>query len=518
MQDPHLQDISSLSHGMDVIIISVTSIHEQLFWQKRLDQMRGQIIKEAALILIVFEDWAEGAGNALGTFYAFEKANAYAKEKYHLDLIDLMTQNKSIALYHTAGKGTRLAPMTGCEYNSKSRIKLVGNLYAKNRTTSITLLEAVIKQTSILAPVRRGRLNVFWGDQLFIPSFPLSQTNNEIDLLVKPILNNPSQQDWVKNDFSKYGFVIVYSDGSMKQLEKLSYEDFSKIALEENQMLAFSLGSFSLSKNALTAFLEEFAIELKEKKTSLDSDPHLWMPLTLDKNLYSSIMARKDASSTFIEKHWNRMQKFKARLVQKLQPQIFIGASKMGEAALWWDYGNLKSYYENSLKLTENGLEGQSLKKLFAIPDKNENHIQKSDLQIENSILINCSIHHGQIKNSVLIDVIANEVNAQHSVLINSSAQVIEANEAILYNCLENGTIKALSNQIRADNFSKEHGHIRFFNTIHPHLSWDQPVEGNPLSFKDLHQMNQTINPDQGQHLAQTMHNKVKQAVFDLQK
>ncbi|CAN0133351.1 unnamed protein product, partial [Heterosigma akashiwo] len=42
-----------------------------------------------------------------------------------------------------------------------------------------------------------------------------------------------------------------------------------------------SLGSFSVSHALLALLLEEFAPELARKEGKLDSDPHLWMPLTL---------------------------------------------------------------------------------------------------------------------------------------------------------------------------------------------------------------------------------------------
>lgn len=34
-----------------------------------------------ATVLAVYEDWAGGAGNALGTLYAYQKATALAKSK-----------------------------------------------------------------------------------------------------------------------------------------------------------------------------------------------------------------------------------------------------------------------------------------------------------------------------------------------------------------------------------------------------------------------------------------------------
>ena len=74
------------------------------------------------MVLAVSEDWsnASGAGNGLGTLYAFQKACRVAKEKYDVDLSEELNSGKvSAALYHTAGKGTRLAPLPASENNNK---------------------------------------------------------------------------------------------------------------------------------------------------------------------------------------------------------------------------------------------------------------------------------------------------------------------------------------------------------------------------------------------------------------
>ena len=105
--------------------------------------------------------------------------------------------------YHTAGKGTRLAPLPGSENNNKPGVKLPSMLTVRTALlppeqekcqvavpkgralmeltfpparqidgddAELTILEAVIKQTNSYAPHRKGRVSVFWGDQVFVPS------------------------------------------------------------------------------------------------------------------------------------------------------------------------------------------------------------------------------------------------------------------------------------------------------------------------------------------------------------
>ena len=123
------------------------------------------------------EDWAQGgAGNGLGTLYAFEKACRLATDKFgaDYDLKGLLGGGEvSVGLYHTAGKGTRLAPLPASENNNKPGVKLpavvdvdVGGGVGGGDVQPITILEAVVKQTGVYAKSRKGRLSVYWGDQV----------------------------------------------------------------------------------------------------------------------------------------------------------------------------------------------------------------------------------------------------------------------------------------------------------------------------------------------------------------
>jgi hypothetical protein len=114
----------------DVTIICTTDDHQADYWMKRLSEGICKPSSSSSqthnndifpLVLAVSEDWAEGgAGNGLGTLYAFEKACRVAQDKMNLDLKSLLMGGAvSAALFHTAGKGTRLAPLPASENNNK---------------------------------------------------------------------------------------------------------------------------------------------------------------------------------------------------------------------------------------------------------------------------------------------------------------------------------------------------------------------------------------------------------------
>jgi len=109
----------------DVTIVCTTDDHQAAYWMDRLSH--GLLKKKEGgglypMVLAVSEDWndAGGAGNGLGTLYAFRKAASLAVQLHGVDLNRELADGKvSAGLYHTAGKGTRLAPLPASENNNK---------------------------------------------------------------------------------------------------------------------------------------------------------------------------------------------------------------------------------------------------------------------------------------------------------------------------------------------------------------------------------------------------------------
>jgi hypothetical protein len=107
----------------DVTIVCTTDDFQAEFWMTKLSQSVAKTSDHFPMVIAVSEDWTDpsGAGNGLGTLYAWQKACKFAKEKYEgVDLDALLQEGKiSAALYHTAGKGTRMAPLPASENNNK---------------------------------------------------------------------------------------------------------------------------------------------------------------------------------------------------------------------------------------------------------------------------------------------------------------------------------------------------------------------------------------------------------------
>ncbi|KAI9905605.1 hypothetical protein PsorP6_014411 [Peronosclerospora sorghi] len=173
MRTAHQCNVDEINHldGYDVIVICTSTAHQTVYWQDRLMATRGSISPLRAKLIAVYEDWKGGAGNGLGTLYDYTEAVKVGTALYGINIPALFAAGSiSVALYDTAGKGTRLAPLPGSENNNKSGVKLPAMVKLKEKYVPMTILEAVVKQTGVYASSRRGRLSVFWGDQVFIPS------------------------------------------------------------------------------------------------------------------------------------------------------------------------------------------------------------------------------------------------------------------------------------------------------------------------------------------------------------
>ncbi len=289
--------------------------------------------------------------------YAFEKAAKLAKEKHDLDILMELEKNRfSIGLYHTAGKGTRLAPLPGSENNNKPGVKLPVTITIGGEQLPITILEAVIKQTCCYAKSRLGRLSVFWGDQVFIPTVPVEYAvTHHVDILCSlgPML---SEEDWSAKGMDKYGLIAQSSHGAA-QVEKVDHATAVQLlsSIGEIESVGVSLGSFSISANMLNALLGEFRDELRSKKGKFDSDPHLWMPMTLEKAAYGQIMSQKGIKLAVSEAHYDRMAAMMAVFWSNPANSVLglFGPVNVGQGVYWWDYGQLKLYHHNTILMIE---------------------------------------------------------------------------------------------------------------------------------------------------------------------
>lgn len=316
----------------DAVVVVVPSPARARWWEARLPGTT-----------VVVETWP--AGNGLGTLLAAREAGA----------LDRMHRGEAVAVFHTAGRGTRLAPLPLAEGGDKAAV----------RVGPRTILEAVLVQTAPYAPFRRGRLSVFWGDQLFLPRSYAHRPTHPVDLLARMGAVDPA-----------YGVVARGEHGAL-QVEKPG-EALSRVV--GDRPAGTSLGCFSLSVKALQALIDTFTPELDARRGRLDSDPHLWMPLTLPEDVYVALGHDRG--------HHRRLRPVRDRLGEVL------GIVDVGRDAPWWDLGTLRSWYR---------------------------HLVRPDPRLAPFL-------GGPVQ-----DVVADEVDARDSVLIGVRARRVHARGAVAY-------------------------------------------------------------------------------------
>lgn len=471
----HLENIAqmnNLQNGMDVIIVSTNSMRQKEFWEEHLNSTREFILKPNAKIIVIYEDWPGGAGNLLGTLYAFMMAQ---KE---IDLMAIMAEGGSVAIYHTAGQGKRLWPLTGSEEGNKAAVKLPQIYYKQNKKLLITILESIIKQTSIYANSGQGRLSVFWGDQIFIPALapPKNLTSHIVSFVMKIAI--PEMNMWEQKKLGNYGIFMTKGDGNSLLSEKVDFETLQMLIgyYHARDKIGLNLGCFSLSLDILKLLLMEFEEELKSKKSRLDTDSHLWMPLTHDASIYTYLMQQKNVSEDESLTHFQRI----AKLKQHIEGQLYAGVD-IGSQSDWWDYGTIQSYYMNQMKLLQNDPEADRMRAFFQI------------VSVTNPLLIDCDIKQLNAKNSVLIGVKADMIDSIDSVLCDVQSPEIHATRSLLYHIHDDKTITSPENGVQADVQNPiTHAKARFKTTLlrDGKEDWAIRLNGNGFSYCELAEHN----------------------------
>jgi len=506
--DPLKSAVEAISKNKsyDVVIVCTTDDYQASYWMDRLS--RGLFAKEDSsssegssvfpMVLAVSEDWsAGGAGNGLGTLYAYQKACKLALKLHEVDIADLLNQGKiSAALYHTAGKGTRLAPLPASENNNKPGVKLPVCHEVDGESSPLTVLEAVVRQTGLYAPSRPGRLSAYWGDQVFIPSSSFEyKPTHHVDILCALGESAPTPEEWTERGLDKYGVIAVMPSGGAAQVEKVDHATAVKMlaTLGEIKRVGPSLGSFSVSSDILNALCEEFSAELSSKTGKLDTDPHFWMPLTLPEKEYISLMGQKGVDAETASSHHQRMAVMKEKFEKGASSDLgMFGAVDVGDKACWWDYGQLKLYSKNNIKLIEKDENADLLRQFLGVSSRQMNSTLGESISVcSDSTIMSCNIKSGKISSSVLCCVSSPSVEADGAIVVNCTAKKIVAPKgSILYNIVDESDegIVVGEGDVRVS-VMNENGNdmvVKSKLSVCGGHSWKSIVEDNSMTFEAI--------------------------------
>jgi hypothetical protein len=473
----------AISQGYDVIIVSASGASEASYWHDRLHSSRGAVSNRDCLIYSVDEDWnsPNGAGNLLGTLYAWKKADSRHRDLQGRSLMEELKSGKSIAMYHIAGLGTRMAPLPGAEGNSKSGIRLPRLIEIEGANVPITIMEAVILQTGPFARSRKGRLSVWWGDQVFIPSAFDSPGTHHAEILAKPVV--------FTRDIENYGLLFFALHGDARQREKMPFDEICELLASEGKTedcLALSLGSFSISSSLLAALLEEYSCELSGRTCRLNSDGDLWQPLTS--------MCEEYVKAGRSKQNWERVRTFWDRFRSEAGDSMRdFGYLNIGDA-YWWDYGQLKLYRCNLLKMLSDDAEGRAVREFFGYGDGAAlcNDSKTGSACVSRSIIQGSAVRSGAIENSIVINSTLNSAEICDSIVMESTVMGhLEGKSSITYRDLEEGDLYLDRNEVSCGIVIPPAERLRMRVKIDANGKehWKEKILDNRYSFAELREI-----------------------------
>ena len=448
-----MAEVCAKGIGPDVVIIVSSTTNQADFWQGHLTagdnvHSSGANVKRDTIVLSVTEsNWAGGAGNGLGTLNGFLQAARKARELSLIDakdedLIDAFlgySKGKSVFMYHTAGKGTRMAPLPGAECNSKPNIKLPKIVEDDGKRRPITILEAVLMETSVYAPSRKNRLSVFWGDQIVINELNVSfEGKHHIEIFGELMPLTESIKD--------YGVLIPTEAHDCMQREKLSIEEVKALLPEGKSEVYRSIGSFTVSLAFLKALLgmdynKEY---LAKAEGEINTDPDWWQPLTSTREEYVTAMTKKGIDEEEAASRWDEMdemwQKFSGSdSFNESGLDHKFGFNDVGENSLWWDYGQNLYYLEGMRMISSASAQGEIARSFLGI-DENAWIDELSDVkdaEVTDSVVQDSKIEGGKLVNCVVVNSYLKNVVAKDAVIISSYVLDLNAQGALCYNVVD---------------------------------------------------------------------------------
>jgi len=359
----------------------------------------------------------------------------------------------------------------------------------------------VLRQTAIYA--RKGRLSVFWGDQVFLPSADFDVTpTHHVDILCSLLGDTaPTSAEWTAQGLDKYGVVAVLerSNGTLEaaQVEKVSHETATRMlaGLDGSlKQVGPSLGSFSVSGAILDALLGEFSEELNAKVAKYDTDPHFWMPLTLSLEVYQELMLQKKTPKEESMAHYNRIAKMKETFLESPEGSKLglFGPVNVGKDACWWDYGQLKLYSKNSLLLLDQSSESAALLRRFLGLTEN---IVASKNAGETDV-VSCLVASklgsaSKVVSSLVAGVVTPSLTADGAIVVNCAAPSIKAGKgSILYNLVSDSDIDVEAGAVHVGLVTPEGGTNEVLKSamdIDGGKAWKETLAMNDVSFEAVH-------------------------------
>jgi len=464
-------------------VISVFSLHEDL------------PVNQAFGVLLLWQRLRDAADRTRGTLAAF-----------------------------VFGSGTRSTPFTETDNAQKPAIVTPVRGMSDGKERYLTMVELAVRyfipvQQYLMRSGFEG-LIIKWGDEVQIPTFDLSGQNPELfgnadivrfvsiqEMTTESALN----KDWVGVNEKQHVTAFI-PRRPLSDMEKLA--DRGLVQKRDGKLYGgVNLGSVAVSYDLLDALLNEFKGEVNDSTANRNHrpalDPEFFTALTIaviqDENERREAWQRAIQESKDVQKLSEKM----LDVLERMQKAIKMLDRPLKMLALdfqdqyWGDIGQHPQIYDFYIGLNKLGPEGEILRALGDIPDQRDENGNiivgdsyiSQNITVKNSVLINVTLTgQGRIENSVLIGTRAGNIDMENGFDVLSTATSLHvSSRGGTYKVVSDVPVSVAAGERVTTLFMPTHG--TYLMRVHEHTNlrdtaatYDVPIFGNPVSFKDAHE------------------------------
>ena len=422
------------------------------------------------------------------------------------------------------GEGTRSTPFTETDNGQKPAIRSFAALGPGGPRLSMVEL-ALRYFAPVEAFLRRSGFDgvvVKWGDEVQIPTRSLSGTDPRFEgadvvrFVSRRAMNDDDSRnkDWV--GFDTEGNITTFVP--RRPLAEM-HELAERGLLEKRGDTLYggvNLGSIAVSRVLLDALLEEFESEVLDPNAKRsqrpDLDPQFFTALTLA--AIRDPEARAEAwrlACSEIPKLVD-MENNLPRVFERLTSVLERFEAKHGRRPkfvvldfvdqYWGDVGQHRQIYDFYMALAARSAEGSIARALAGLGERRDrqgnvlagNTQLGDDVQVENSVLIECEIQTGHIKDSVLIGTRARVVRADRAFDVESVVdELVLAARAGSYQVVSPEPVAVAAGE-RVTTLFLPTGEVHLMRVQEDTdlrdkaVTYDVPILGNSLSFREAHE------------------------------
>jgi hypothetical protein len=346
--------------------------------------------------------WVERGkkGNLLGTLQAYSAMRSDRRDDAAIDQI--------IMLF---GSGTRLSPFTQSLRNVKAAFPLPDG---DRGSKGITIGEAAIRSAAPLINCLReagfSGVAVTWGDEVLIPSRPLSANSDAISTadVVRfgwrkdPDRELATQKEWLRVDMA--------TDAVVRDISRQPF-DRLKNALQSTagpQMATFvNLGSFAATHIFLSLACEAFEKRLVDESSAANWDPYFWQALqSPSRESWNELVRYEQGAGLLglralldsVPDFFEIVQRFRMAFERRVGRSMRISVFDFGQP-YWIDAGSHAALSSAFTDLFSGSQSGSAIRAFLGLPDSlatGANFIADSslpaDCKVNNSIVIGTTI------------------------------------------------------------------------------------------------------------------------------